>query len=115
MALRMLIDSGDVDPADVTLLGARNLDPPEAAFIEAAGVGSERRELSEPVYVALDCDVVEPGQLDVFFPEPDGIPLAELEQMLATVPRPLGAGLTGLVDSERNRRVLPRLVHALGL
>jgi arginase family enzyme len=115
MALRMLVDAGDVDPADVALLGARNLDPPEAEFIEAAGVGTELRELPEQVYVALDGDVVEPGQLDVFFPEPAGIPLAELEQLLASVPRPLGAGLTGLVDSERNRRVLPRLAHALGL
>ena len=34
MPLRMLIDAGDVDPKDVTLLGARSLDPPEEAFIE---------------------------------------------------------------------------------
>ena len=111
----MLIDAGDVDPADVTLLGARNLDPPEAAFIEAAGVSTELGTLPDQVYVALDGDVVDPGQLDVFFPEPNGISPAELEQLLATVPRPLGAGLTGLVESERNSRVLPRLVHALGL
>ena len=115
MALRMLIDAGDVDPADVTLLGTRNLDPPEAAFIEAAGVSTELGTLPDQVYVALDGDVVDPGQLDVFFPEPNGISPAKLEQLLATVPRPLGAGLTGLVESERNSRVLPRLVHALGL
>lgn len=115
MPLRMLIDAGDVDPADVTLLGARNLDPPEAEFIEAAGVRTELGPLPEQVYVALDGDVVEPGQLDVFMPEPAGIPLAELERLLASVPRPLGAGLTGLVESERNRLALPRLAHALGL
>ena len=41
MPLRMLIDAGDVAAEDVTLLGARNLDPPEVAFIAAAGVRTE--------------------------------------------------------------------------
>ena len=45
MPLRMLIDAGDVEPSDVTLLGARNLDPPEAAFIAEAGINTELGEL----------------------------------------------------------------------
>jgi arginase len=115
MPLRMLIDGGDVGAEDVTLLGARSLDPPEEAFIEAAGIRRELGELPAQVYVALDCDVVEPPQLDVFMPEPDGIPLAELEALLAEIPRPVGAGFTGLRPSAWNEEALARLGHALGL
>src|SRR5205823_2052649 len=38
MPLRMLIDGGAVQPEDVALVGARNLDPPEQEFIAARGV-----------------------------------------------------------------------------
>ncbi|HEX4525315.1 MAG TPA: arginase family protein [Gaiellaceae bacterium] len=115
MPLRMLIDAGDVAPADVTLLGARNLDPPEVDFIRKTGIRHELGELPERIYVALDCDVFEPGCLDVFMPEPGGPTLEDAEPMLASIPRPAGAGLTGLVRSDRNEALLPRLVHALGL
>jgi hypothetical protein len=115
MPLRMLIDAGDVASEDVTLLGARSLDPPEEAFIAAAGIRRELGELPPNVYVALDCDVVEPAELDVWMPEPGGIPLGELEALLAGIPRPIGAGFTGLKASSRNEEALPRLGHALGL
>jgi arginase len=115
MPLRMLIDAGDVDARDVTLLGARNLDPPEEELIAATGIRRELGDLPDNVYVALDGDVIEPGDLDVFMPEPHGIPLAELEALLASIPRPVGAGFSGFVASARNRAALPRLGHALGL
>jgi arginase len=115
MPLRMLIDAGDVAPEDVALLGARALDPPEADFIEQSGIRQELGDLPERLYVALDCDVFEPGHLDVFRPEPGGPTPEALEPLLATLPRPLGAGLTGLRCSERNEAALPRLMHALGL
>jgi arginase len=115
MPLRMLIDAGDVSPGDVTLLGARNLDPPEVAFIEAAGVRTSLGELPERIYVAVDADVARPGELDMFMPEPEGPSLAELERLLASLPRPVGAGLTGFVPSPRNEEALARLGHALGL
>jgi len=115
MPLRMLIDAGDVAATDVTLLGARNLDPPEEEFVAAAGIRREVADLPEHVYVALDCDVFEPGELDVFMPEPRGERLDDVERLLAGLPRPVGAGLTGLVWSERNEALLPRMMHALGL
>jgi arginase len=115
MPLRTLIDAGDVDPKDVTLLGARSLDPPERAFIDASGIKRELGDLQDNVYVALDLDVVEPPELDVFFPEPGGIPLARLEELLASIPRPAGAGFSGLRPSERNEQALARLGRALGL
>ena len=115
MPLRMLIDAGDVAAEDVTLLGARSLDPPEEAFIAESGIRQELGELPERVYVALDCDVIDPPELDVWMPEPDGIPLAQLETLLAAIPRPIGAGFTGLKPSRRNEAALARLGHALGL
>jgi arginase len=115
MPLRTLIDAGDVAAGDVTLLGARALDPPEEEFIAASGIRRELGDLPERVYVAVDLDAVEPADVDVFMPEPHGIPLADLERLLATLPRPAGAGFTGLVASDRNEAVLPRLAHALGL
>lgn len=115
MPLRMLIDAGDVDPADVTLLGARSLDPPEVSFITSAGIRRELGELPEVIYVALDGDVVEPGELDVFMPEPAGLTLAALEDLLARIPAPAGAGFTALRASARNEAALTRLGLALGL
>jgi arginase family enzyme len=115
MPLRMLIDAGDVAAADVTLLGARNLDPPEEAFIASAGIRRELGDLPENVYVALDGDVIDPPEADVWMPEPDGIPLDALEALLAAIPRPIGAGFTGFKASARNEAALARLGHALGL
>ena len=115
MPLRMLIDAGDVSAHDVTLLGARNLDPPEVEFIAESRIRQRLGELPEFVYVALDCDVIDPQEADVWMPEPDGISLAELEVLLAAIPRPAGAGFTGLKPSARNEVALARLGHALGL
>jgi arginase len=115
MPLRMLIDGGDVAPGDVTLLGARNLDPPEVEFIAETGIATSLGALPDRIYVAVDADVAEPGELDMFMPEPDGISLEELETLLASLPTPVGAGLTGFVPSERNEQALGRLGHALGL
>jgi arginase family enzyme len=115
MPLRMLVDAGDVAPEDVILLGARNLDPPEVAFIAEAGIRQEFGPLPDRIYVALDLDVIEPGNLDVFMPEPGGPTLDELEALLQGLPTPIGAGFTGGVRTDRNEALLPRLAAALGL
>jgi arginase len=115
MPLRMLVDGGDVVPRDVTLLGARNLDPPEIEFIATSGIRTELGDLPEAVYVAVDGDVGDPDEVDVFMPEPNGVKLADLEALVAMVPRPVGAGLTGFRASSRNEATLARLGHALGL
>ncbi|HWH04965.1 MAG TPA: arginase family protein [Gaiellaceae bacterium] len=124
MPLRMLIDDGAVAAGDVALVGARNLDPPEEAFIAEAGVhagaGAVDRALEgvDCVYVALDCDAVEPGELAVFMPEPNGLQLAELEALLAHVAASaqiVGMGLTGLRADPANEPELARLAAvALG-
>ena len=125
MPLRMLIDAGTVASGDVALVGARNLDPPEVEFIGAVALplGTDGVEAAldgvDAVYVALDCDAVDPGEEIVpFMPEPGGLTLVELEDLLRGIvaKRPLaGAGLTGLTADERNLEPLQRLCAAMGL
>ena len=124
MALRMLIDDGAVEAGNVALVGSRALDPPEVEFIERSGVhtgeGAVERALAgtDAVYVAFDGDSVEPGELEVFFPEPGGLSLDGLEALLREVAsrrRVAGAGLTGLVGAPENEAKLARLCAALGL
>jgi len=115
MPLRMLIDAGDVDPRDVILLGARNLDPPEVEFIAETGLRQKLGALPDEIYVALDLDVIRPGDLDVFMPEPGGPTFDELEALLQALPTPTGAGFTGGLRTRRNEALLPRLAAALRL
>ena len=124
MPLRMLLDSGAVDPPDVVLLGARNLDPPEREYVASIGLRTEAEALdaalegTEGVYVALDVDALDPGEITPFMPEPGGLSLAETEGLLRRVRERstvLGAGLSGLAAESANVEPLTRLCTALGL
>jgi arginase len=120
MPLRLALDAGDVRVDDVALVGARNLDPPEVAYIENEGIDDDvgrALEGCDRVYVAFDCDVLRPGEVAVFMPEPGGPTLAEAEELLRDVVRrrPLaGLGLTGL-DEDADPAQLVRLAVAAGL
>ena len=73
---------------------------------------------AEGVYVALDCDVLLPGEMSVFMPEPDGPTVAEVERLLADVrthAAVLGAGFTGHTADPGNVPALERFAAALGL
>jgi len=124
MPLRMLLDAGAVEPEDVVLLGARNLDPPEREYIASIGLRTESGDIpqalegTEGVYVALDVDSLEPGEISPFMPEPGGFSLTETETLLRRVQREaplLGAGLTGIAAEVSNVEPLTRLCAALGL
>ena len=119
MPLRLAIDSGAVGPEDVALVGARSLDPPEEEYLERAGVRRDDLaaavEGADAVYVALDGDVLRPGELRAFMPEPGGPTVAQVEQLLATIPRVAGAGVTGLRPDPRNVEPVTRLLGALRL
>jgi arginase family enzyme len=125
MPLRMLLDSGTVEPADVALVGARNLDQPEVEFIAACGLHTDEAgvdralEGADAVYVAFDVDVLDPDDDVVpFMPEPGGLTVVEAAAMLRKIvaERPLaGAGLTGVANSPGNTEPLGRLTQALGL
>ncbi len=124
MPLRMVIDDDAVQAKHVALVGARNLDPPEVDFIEASGIGTGAAAIeraldgADAVYVAVDGDAFEPGELHVFMPEPNGLRLEEVEQVLrgiASRTRVAGLGFSGLVRNEANEPKLARLASALGL
>jgi len=120
MPLRMLLDRGTIAAADVVLWGARNLDPPEEEYLAATGIDDRVSALldrADAVYVALDCDVVDPGELAVFMPEPGGPSLAEVERLLVEVRESgklVGVGFTGLAPDPANVEKLERLAAALG-
>jgi arginase family enzyme len=125
MPLRMLLDGGTVDPGDTALVGARSLDPPEEEFIAAsrlrvgADAVEEAIEGAEAVYVAFDCDVLEPGQgVTPHMPEPGGLTLEEATAILerTRISAPVaGVGFTGLTAAPQNADGLRRFTAALGL
>jgi arginase len=120
MPLRMIIDGGAVAAEDVALIGARNLDPPEVEFIAAAGIHGDAEAVLgrvDCVYVAIDVDVFEPSELEVFMPEPGGPTVAEVERQLGRIREQgtvVGAGLTGLAPDRDSISKLERLTTALG-
>lgn len=123
MPLRRLIDSGAVAVEDVALIGARNLDPPEEEFISRVGLGlgapavDAALEGTDGVYFAIDFDAIDEREAGSWMPEPDGISIADVEQVLLRAreqkPR-LGAGFSGLTPEERNVPVVARLALAAG-
>ncbi|HEY3462977.1 MAG TPA: arginase family protein, partial [Gaiellaceae bacterium] len=119
MPLRMLLDRGTIAAEDVVLWGARNLDPPEAEFIASAGIGDDPNALLDrpAIYVALDCDVLDPDELAVFMPEPHGPSLGDVEQLLERIQdcgKLVGVGFTGLAPDPANVAKLERLIASLG-
>jgi arginase family enzyme len=120
----MILESGAVEPQDAILLGARSLDPPEREYIASIGLRTDAEELDQAldgtagVYVALDVDVLEPGEMQPFMPEPGGLTLAQLEELLGRVRERapiLGAGFSALAAEPENVEPLTRLALALGL
>jgi arginase len=89
------LDTGFVDPARVVLAGARDIDPDERMLIAASGMtvieGRAAMDQlptalgADPVFVHLDLDVLEAGELPVKFPVDGGLEIAELRQLLARV------------------------------
>ena len=120
MPFRMLLDAEVVAADDVALVGARNLDPPEVEFMAAHGIDeSLDRALAdvEATYVALDFDVLDPGEADVFMPEPNGMSADEVEALLRDVAgrtTVAGIGVTGFLATERNAACAVRLLAAAG-
>ena len=121
MPLRMLIDLEVVAPGDVALIGARSLDPPEVDYLADTGIDdSLERAVADvdAVYVALDLDVLDPTEADMFMPEPDGPSVEAIDVLLretsaqATI---AGIGVTGFLLADRNIAVISRLLAAAGL
>jgi arginase len=120
MPFRMLLDGGVVAAEDAALVGARNLDPPEVEFMNAAGIDdSLERALAgvDATYVALDLDVLDPSEVDVLMSEPDGPSASEIETLLNDLAGRTwiaGIGVTGLLPTERNATLAARMLAAAG-
>jgi arginase family enzyme len=120
MPFRMLLDAGVVAVEDAALVGARNLDPPEAEFAERHGIDdSLDRALSgvDAAYVALDLDVLDPSEVDVLFSEPHGPSADDLESLLRDVAGRstiAGMGVTGSLPTERDAELTARMLSAAG-
>jgi arginase len=124
MPLRMLLDSGAVEPQDVILIGSRSLDPPEREYVASIGLRTDAGELesaldgAEGVYVALDVDSLDPAEISPFMPEPGGLTVAEVEILLRRVAERsavLGVGFSALAAEPANLEPLGRFCAALGL
>jgi arginase family enzyme len=80
-----------LDPAQVILCGARDLDEEESALLEDAGVRNVRPSQladmldGEDVYVHLDLDVLDPSVLPAQFPADGGLSDAGLRTLLGEV------------------------------
>jgi len=120
MPLRITVESHAVEPHDVTLVGARKLDPPEEEFLARSSVHRDdvgaALDGADAVYVALDCDVLRKGELSVFMPEEGGPSLPDVEALLTELAgqaRIAGAGVTGLRPDPRNVEPVARLLASL--
>ncbi len=120
MPFRMILDAGLVRHEDAALVGARSLDPPEAEFLAAAGIGdSLDRALTgvDATYVALDLDVLDPSEVDVLVPEVDGPSADAIEALLRGIAGRTtlaGIGVTGFLATERNAALAARMLAAAG-
>ena len=107
---------GSIDPADVVMVGARDLDGGERVELERAGVGTAPPEKlagaleGEAIYVHLDLDVLDPSEFPAQFPAPEGLSsqgLRDLLGELAEGSRVVGLEITAFEapedDDERER------------
>lgn len=83
---------GAIDPSDVIIVGARDLDPGELVELDRAGVARiERPSLvadavdGADVYVHLDLDVLDPDEFPSQFAVPGGLSGSGLERLLDEV------------------------------
>ena len=119
MPLRIAIDEGGVSAADVALVGARDLDPPESAYVAEQGIDDDlARALdgTDAAYVALDVDVLQPDTVPCFMPVAGGPSADEVEAVIndvASRTRVAGLGITGLGQGVEPEHVM-RFVVAAG-
>jgi arginase len=142
MVLRTLLGEGlaallpdlPLQPDTVVLAGTRALDEPEAAYVQTSGIRmlapAELTEQSllealtatgaEAVYVHVDLDVLDPGEIaGLDYPEPFGLGAAALVDLLRAVKQrfPLaGAAVTEFAPASPEQAAddLPTILRIIG-
>ena len=109
----------------VVLAGVRDIDPPEADLIEGAGIPlvgpgegfAERLGRvvdGRPVYIHIDCDVLEPGVVPTDYLVGGGLSLAELRQAAEVLARGEVVGIQiGELETATGEEDLDPLLDAL--
>jgi arginase len=124
MPLRMILDGGAVEPTNVALVGARDLDPPERDFIESSGLHADADAIdraldgADAVYVAIDGDGLDEDDVAAWMPVPGGISVADAERSLARLAGSTtiaGVGFAGFLPDPVNLEPARRLCTAAGL
>ncbi|MEU4396254.1 arginase family protein [Kribbella sp. NPDC023855] len=135
MVLRTLLGEGPAPlvparplvPGQVIIAGERAGDASEHEYLEKVGirrygVGELDRVLdglSGPVYVHVDLDVLEPTEFgSLGYPEPDGVPVQRLIELVSGVENIVGAAITehmptGTAADSADAEVVRRLATAL--
>lgn len=135
MVLRTLLGEGPAPltpreplvPEQVVLAGVRSFEPGQREYIEKTGIRSYGVEdlegaldgLGGPVYVHVDLDVLDPTEFaSTCYPEPDGVSLQRLIDLISRVGTIVGASLTehapsGDADAPSDADVVRRLGTAL--
>lgn len=135
MVLRTLLGEGPAPlvpprplvPGQVIIAGERAGDASEHEYLEKAGirrygVGELDRVLdglTGPVYVHVDLDVLEPTEFgSLGYPEPDGVPVQRLIELVSGVENVVGAAITehmptGTVADAADAEVVRRLATVL--
>lgn len=102
-----LWDSGlgaGLNPSQLILVGARDIDTEELALINSANVRVVRPSSdmvekillmvkSSPIYIHIDWDVMEPGYLPADYSVPDGLTPDQILQILSSLPKSQILGL----------------------
>jgi arginase len=117
MVLRTLLGEGpaplvpeqSLTPQQVILAGVRWLELGQREYIEDVGVRWHRVEdieralddVTGPVYVHVDLDVLDPTEFaSICYPEPDGVSLQRLIDLVSRVDDVVGAGITEHAPSD---------------
>ena len=127
-----LWDSGfgaGVDPRHAILVGARDLDPAEQALVDDGTVALvevgptmvddlRRAVAGRPVYVHVDCDVLEPGSVPTDYEVEDGLTLDDLRAAAAVLAESEVVGLEvgeleSAADPDDPPSYVTDLLHAL--
>jgi len=142
MVLRTLLGDGapglvparPVAPANVILVGARELDPPEEDYLAESGItlievdsvtpkrlfDAVKKTGATRVYIHVDFDVLDPSELEgLDSPVPFGITAATLIESIRAVKEKyelVGAGLTEFTptSSEQAESDLPTILRIIG-
>ncbi|WP_353952769.1 arginase family protein [Knoellia sp. S7-12] len=116
---------GGLDPDNAVLVGARDLDPAEQELIDGGTVAlvkvgpsmaDDLRRLVDgrPVYVHIDCDVLDAGTVPTDYRVANGMTLADLLATAEVLAESEVVGLEiGELESAPDRHVPPTYVNAL--